>query len=113
MATGIMKSIQNDRGFGFIKRDGGMPGAGDRPLCRSVSQAASCGDMGEGQGVRFMEERDPRVPTRFRSVAGRPVSESSRRIKTPNSIGRGPTILIASRLGAFPDVVQPARHSYP
>jgi cold shock CspA family protein len=75
MATGIIKSIRGDKGIGFIKRDGGAIGSAERFFDHSSVQEVSFGDLYEGQRVNFTEERDPRVPSRFRAVAVRPVAE--------------------------------------
>lgn len=75
MATGIIKSLQGDKGIGFIKRDGGAIGSGDRFFHHSSVQEVSFGDLHEGQRVSFTEERDPRVPSRFRAIAVRPIAK--------------------------------------
>lgn len=75
MATGTITSIRGDKGIGFIKRDGKAIGSGDRFFDHSAVTSGRFGELREGQRVSYVEERDPRVPNRFRAVSVRPIAE--------------------------------------
>jgi CspA family cold shock protein len=67
MATGTIKTIRADKGFGFIKREGGQMGGSDLFFHMSAVQGGNFDDLREGQTVSYDEERDPRDPSRFRA----------------------------------------------
>lgn len=67
MATGTIKTIREDRGFGFIAREGGGP-SGDLFFHHTAVADGSYDQLREGQRVSFDEEPDPRDPTRRRAV---------------------------------------------
>jgi CspA family cold shock protein len=66
MATGTIKTLRGDKGFGFIKREGSQAG-GDLFFHMSAVQDANFDDLREGQTVSYDEERDPRDPSRYRA----------------------------------------------
>ena len=67
MATGTIKTIRADKGFGFIKREGSQMGGSDLFFHMSAVQDAHFDDLREGQTVSYDEERDPRDSSRFRA----------------------------------------------
>ena len=67
MATGTIKTLRGDKGFGFIKREGAQIGGGDLFFHMSAVQDANFDDLREGQMVDYDEERDPRDPSRYRA----------------------------------------------
>jgi CspA family cold shock protein len=76
MAVGTIKTMRGDKGFGFIKRDGGQMGSGDLFFHQSSVQEGNFDSLREGQRVSFDEERDPRDPSRFRANNVRVISAS-------------------------------------
>jgi cold shock CspA family protein len=68
MASGTIKTIRADKGFGFIKKDGGSIGTADLFFHRSAVNNDQFDDLREGQTVSFDEERDSRDPSRFRAT---------------------------------------------
>jgi CspA family cold shock protein len=68
MATGTIKTIREDRGFGFIARDGASGGSGELFFHHSSVASGGFEQMHEGQHVSFDEEPDPRDPSRRRAV---------------------------------------------
>lgn len=67
MATGTIKTIRAEKGFGFIKKEGSQMGGSDLFFHMSAVQDGHFDDLREGQVVSFDEERDPRDPSRFRA----------------------------------------------
>jgi CspA family cold shock protein len=64
MATGKIKTMVRDRGFGFIQADG----ASEDIFFHSSAVAAGGFDaLSEGQTVEFEAEQDPRNPSRKRA----------------------------------------------
>ena len=64
MATGKIKTMVRDRGFGFIQADGGS----EDVFFHSSSVANGGYDaLTEGQTVEFDKEKDPRNPSRSRA----------------------------------------------
>jgi len=64
MATGKIKTLVRDRGFGFIQADG----SSEDVFFHSSSVASGGFDaLTEGQEVQFDSEADPRNPTRKRA----------------------------------------------
>jgi CspA family cold shock protein len=64
MASGKIKTMVRDRGFGFIQADGGSADV----FFHSSSVANGGFDgLSEGQQVEFDEEKDPRNPSRNRA----------------------------------------------
>lgn len=74
MATGTIKTIRGEKGFGFIGRDGGGD-RGDLFFHHSAVPGGRFEELREGQQVSFDEEPDPRDPSRRRAVNVRPVGE--------------------------------------
>jgi len=71
MATGKIKTLVRDRGFGFIQADG----SSDDVFFHSTSVASGGFDaLSEGQAVQFDPESDPRNPSRSRAGNVRVVS---------------------------------------
>lgn len=75
MASGTIKTIRAEKGFGFIKKEGGGIGASDLFFHRSAVEGVSFDDLREGQVVSFEEGEDPRDPSRRRAVNVRPSAE--------------------------------------
>jgi cold shock protein len=65
MATGIIKTLRYDKGYGFLAEDGS---AQDLFFHRSAVMEADFDRLREGQRVSFDEEPDPRDPSRHRAV---------------------------------------------
>ncbi|HEV8536753.1 MAG TPA: cold shock domain-containing protein [Candidatus Limnocylindria bacterium] len=56
MATGTIKKLVGERGFGFIQQTDGT----DLFFHRSAVTGASFDDLGEGQSVTYEKAMDPR-----------------------------------------------------
>lgn len=67
MATGTIKTIRDDKGFGFIQPEGST-GRNDLFFHRSAVLGSGFDMLREGQEVNFDEEPDPRDPSRRRAV---------------------------------------------
>ena len=67
MATGTIKTIRDDKGFGFVAPDG-SGGRNDLFFDRSAVENNGFDLLREGQRVSFDEEPDPRDPSRGRAV---------------------------------------------
>lgn len=67
MATGTVKTLRDDKGFGFIQPEG-TSGQDDLFFHRSAVSGGGFDMLREGQEVNFEEEPDPRDPTRRRAV---------------------------------------------
>ncbi len=73
MAQGTIKTLRDDRGFGFIAPDGGS-----RDIffhSNSVEYPATFDQLREGQRVEFEAGTDPRNPGRERAEHVRPINE--------------------------------------
>ena len=64
MAQGTIKTIRDDRGFGFIAPDGGDP---DIFFHSSAVEQPTFDELREGQRVEFESGADPRNPQRSRA----------------------------------------------
>lgn len=64
MATGQIKRLVRDRGFGFIRPDG----ASEDVFFHSSATAGMFDSLNEGQNVEFDAEADPRDPKRSRAI---------------------------------------------
>jgi len=64
VATGKIKSLVRDRGFGFIQEEGS---ANDVFFHRSSVASGDFDQMREGESVEFDVEPDPRNPRRSRA----------------------------------------------
>lgn len=64
MATGKIKSLVKDRGFGFIQVEGGTA---DVFFHHTSVQGGNLDSLSEGQLVEFDLEADPRDPKRSRA----------------------------------------------
>jgi cold shock protein len=64
MAQGTIKTIQSDRGFGFIKPDGG---GNDLFFHSSAVEHPTFDELRTGQRVEFVAGTDPRNPSRSRA----------------------------------------------
>jgi len=72
MAQGTIRSLRNDRGFGFITPDGG----GEDIFFHSTAVADSGYDrLREGQRIEYQAGPDPRNPQRSRAENVRPAAE--------------------------------------
>lgn len=67
MATGTIKTIRDDKGFGFITPDG-TSGRNDVFFHSSAVGGMGFDSLREGQRVSFDEEPDPRDASRRRAV---------------------------------------------
>ena len=65
MATGQIKSLVRDRGFGFIQETGG---AGDIFFHSSALAQGEFDQLKEGQNVEFDKGPDPRDSSRIRAA---------------------------------------------
>ena len=65
MTQGTIKTIQNDRGFGFIAPDGG---AEDLFFHHSAVESPTFEELRQGQRVEFEPGSDPRNPSRQRAT---------------------------------------------
>lgn len=65
MATGQIKRLVRDRGFGFIRPEGASE---DIFFHGSALQGGSFDQLSEGQNVEFDSENDPRDPKRSRAI---------------------------------------------
>jgi cold shock protein len=65
MATGQIKRLVRDRGFGFIRPEGASE---DIFFHSSAVQDRVFDSLNEGQEVEFDQEKDPRDPGRNRAV---------------------------------------------
>jgi CspA family cold shock protein len=77
MASGTIKTIRPEKGFGFIKKSGGGMGASDLFFHRTAVEGLGFDDLREGQMVSFDEGEDPRDPSRRRAINVRPSSGDS------------------------------------
>jgi CspA family cold shock protein len=75
MATGTIKTIREDRGFGFIAKDGAAGSSGDLFFHHSAVPAGTFEQLREGQRVSFDQEPDSRDPSRQRAVNVRLVED--------------------------------------
>ncbi|MBX6341673.1 MAG: cold shock domain-containing protein [Thermomicrobiaceae bacterium] len=75
MATGTIKTIRDDKGYGFVEPDGTR--GKDLFFHRSAVEGNAFDMLREGQRVSFDEEPDPRDPSRRRAVHVRPIGEES------------------------------------
>lgn len=74
MANGTIKTIRDDKGFGFVAPDGGS-GRKDLFFHRSAVEDDGFDMLREGQRITFEEEPDPRDPTRRRAVRVTPAED--------------------------------------
>ena len=72
MAQGTIKSMRDDRGFGFIAPDGGNQ---DIFFHSSAVEGRMFDELREGQRVEFEAGTDPRNPGRSRAEHVRPIEE--------------------------------------
>jgi CspA family cold shock protein len=64
MATGQIKKLVRDRGFGFIRPEGSQ----EDIFFHSSATMGAFDSLNEGQNVEFDREKDPRDPNRSRAV---------------------------------------------
>ena len=64
MAQGTIKTLRDDRGFGFIAADGE---SADLFFHSSAVEHPTFDELREGQRVEFVSGQDPRNPTRQRA----------------------------------------------
>jgi CspA family cold shock protein len=74
MATGSIKTIQEERGFGFIAPDDAAGGA-ELFFHHSAVQDGGFEQLFIGQRVEFEPGTDPRDPSRKRANAVTPIDE--------------------------------------
>jgi len=68
VATGTIKTIRAEKGFGFIKKDGGGVGSSDLFFHHTAVDGVAFDDLREGQAVSFEEGADPRDASRRRAT---------------------------------------------
>ena len=73
MATGTIKTLRPEKGFGFIAPDGGT-GNNDLFFHHSAVTTGLFDDLRPGQQVSFDEGPDPRDPSRRRATNVRPTN---------------------------------------
>ena len=71
MATGTIKRLVRERGFGFILPDGA---AEEVFFHSSAVEGPTFDELSDGQQVEFETEPDPRQPQRSRAIHVRGVS---------------------------------------
>jgi CspA family cold shock protein len=74
MATGTIKTLRDDKGYGFIQPDGSS-GRNDIFFHSSAVEDGGFDMLQQGQRVSYTEEPDPRDPTRRRAVNVTPADE--------------------------------------
>ena len=77
MATGTIKTIRAEKGFGFIKKDGAPIDGNDLFFHMSAVEEVGFDDLREGQSVSFEEGADPRDPSRRRATNVRPLAQDA------------------------------------
>jgi CspA family cold shock protein len=77
MATGTIKTIRGDRGFGFLVPDGGAARGDDLFFHHTSVVGSTFDELQEGQRVTFEEGVDPRDPRRKRATNVRLLTEES------------------------------------
>ena len=70
MAQGLIKTIRDDRGFGFIRPDEGQQ---ELFFHASVVEGGAFDQLREGQRVEYDEGPDERDPRRARATRVRPL----------------------------------------
>jgi CspA family cold shock protein len=75
MATGTIKTIRDDKGFGFIGPEGQTGRGSDLFFHRSAVIGNGFDLLREGQQVSYDEEPDPRDPSRRRAVNVQPLND--------------------------------------
>jgi len=77
MATGTIKTLQRDRGFGFITPSSGQAGSGDIFFHSSAVENRLFDELVGGEQVSFEMEADPRNPSRSRAANVQVVSSDN------------------------------------
>jgi CspA family cold shock protein len=77
MPIGTIKTIRDDRGFGFITPDSGRGSSEDLFFHASAVEGTTFEELQEGQQVTFEQEPDDRNPRRQRAVRVRPATDAS------------------------------------
>lgn len=67
MATGIIKTLRHDKGFGFITPENSSGRNGDVFFHSSALRNVQFDDLQGGETVTFEQEPDPRDPSRSRA----------------------------------------------
>ncbi len=75
MATGTIKSMLYDKGFGFIAPDGASGRGTDLFFHQSAVVDTNFDSLREGQRVEFTQEPDPRNTSRQRAVNVSPTDD--------------------------------------
>lgn len=75
MATGTIKSMLYDKGFGFIAPDGASERGSDLFFHQSAVADHGFDSLRQGQRVEFTQEPDPRNASRQRAVNVTPIDE--------------------------------------
>jgi CspA family cold shock protein len=77
MPTGTIKTMRDDRGFGFITPDGGGGSSEDLFFHASTVEGATFEVLQVGQHVTYDQEPDARNPSRQRAVRVRLAADQS------------------------------------
>jgi len=75
MATGTIKTLRPEKGFGFITPESGT-GNNDLFFHHTAVTAGNFDDLRPGEQVSFDEGPDPRDPSRRRATNVRPVDRA-------------------------------------
>lgn len=75
MATGTIKTLQMDRGFGFITPDGAVGRDSDIFFHRTAVANDAFDSLRVGERVSFEAGKDERNPTRTRAIDVTPIDE--------------------------------------
>ena len=76
MPTGTIKTLRDDRGFGFITPAGGRGSGEDLFFHASAVEGATFEALQVGQQVSYELEPDDRNPRRQRAVRVRPAADA-------------------------------------
>lgn len=77
MPTGTIKTIRDDRGFGFITPDSGRGSSDDLFFHASAVEGTTFDELQVGQHVSYEQEPDERNPRRQRAVRVRLAADAS------------------------------------
>lgn len=76
MPSGTIKTIRDDRGFGFITPEGGRRSGDDLFFHASAVEGTTFEELQVGQHVTYEQEPDTRDPSRQRATRVRPAADA-------------------------------------